>query len=149
MPRKKKPTRTYRARDLAKAGGVSQRTLTRWFAHGVLGPPPRRGPGVSYGADQILRARAAAQIRLHTADLDAIRRRLDRATRAELEDWAENGFSPRKAAVPAPAAGSFPATRFEHVEVAPGLTLLVRAGCEPAVRRLAEEIYARYGPARR
>lgn len=92
-------------------------------------------------------ARAAAQLRLHFASLDEIRERLDGATRAELEDWAENGFSAQ--ATGAPAASGYPAMRCEHVEVAPGLTLVVRADCDPAVRRLAEEIYARYGPARR
>lgn len=146
---KKKPRPPYRARDLAEAGGVSQRTLSRWFAHGILGPTPRRGPGVEYSEEQILRARAASQLRVHFASLDEIARRLDGATRAELEEWAERGLSSRADASRPRAARPYPAAHFEHVDVAPGLTLVVRTDCDPAVRRLAEEIYARYGPARR
>jgi hypothetical protein len=158
---KKPPRSPNLAHNLAAAAGISKRTLTRWFAHGILGPPPRRGPGVGYSDEQMLRARAASKLRLDTADLDAISRRLDGAARAELEAWARGELaSPAPSPLPSPSpspsaidlspsAAPYPATRYEHVELAPGLTLLVRADCDPAVRRLAQDIYAGYGPPRR
>lgn len=195
----KKQPPAHGSDHLAEAANVSKRTLSRWFAHGILGPLPRRGPGVDYGEEQILRARAASTLRRETTDLDDIRRRLERATRAELESWASGIINvselPRPVTAPSPSptpappsypdldedplptsepgprpsylpppsidgssgaspganpgASPYPATRHEHVELAPGLTLLVRADCDPAVRRMAYEIYKGYGPPRR
>jgi DNA-binding transcriptional MerR regulator len=149
----KKPPRSLHSSDaLAAAGRISKRQLTRWFTHGIVGPPPRRGPGVEYSDEQLLRARAAATLRGEIASLDEIRRRLDGAARADLERWAKGDATPAKAAtaIASPVAtAAYPAARYEHVELAPGLTLLVRSDCDPAVRRRAEEIYAGYGPSRR
>ncbi len=150
----KKPPRSLHGSDaLAAAGRISKRQLTRWFAHGVVGPPPRRGPGVEYSDEQILRAQAASTLRGQIASLDEIRRRLDAATRADLERWAGGDATPATVtatAIASPGATTaYPAARYEHVELAPGLTLLVRSDCDPAVRRRAEEIYAGYGPSRR
>jgi hypothetical protein len=135
-----------------KAGGISQRTLTRWFAHGILGPAPRRGPGVGYTEGQVLRARAAGMLRVDIPSLDEICRLLDRATRAELEAWAERGLPPLSPPEVVPAAvraAAYPSVTCEHVDLAPGLALVVRADGDPAVRALAQEIYARFGPGRR
>ena len=148
---RKPPTPLHRASDLMKAGGISKRTLTRWFAHGILGPAPRRGPGVGYTEGQVLRARAASMLRLDVPSLDEIRRLLDGATRAELEAWAERGLPPPTApeVVNVSTPTAYPAVRYDHVDLAPGLALLVRADADPAVRSLAQDIYARFGPGRR
>jgi DNA-binding transcriptional MerR regulator len=147
---KKPPRSPHRAQDLAAAGGISKRTLTRWFAHGILGQPPRRGPSAGYSAEQILRARAAAMLRHDIVSLDEICRRLDGATQAELEVWAKTGLSSETSeGAGSSAVAPYPAARYEHVELAPGLTLLVRDDCDPAVRRRAQDIYASYGPSRR
>ncbi len=150
---KKPPRSPHHARDLAAAGGISKRTLTRWFAHGILGPPPRRGPSAGYSEEQMLRARAAAMLRHDIVRLDEICRRLDGATHAELEVWAKMGLSSSTSETSETAGSSavapYPAARYEHVELAPGLTLLVRDDCDPAVRRRAQDIYASYGPSRR
>jgi len=142
---RKKPRPPYFSEEIAAACGVSKRTLTRWFAHGILGPAPRRGPGVVYGEEQMLRARAAAALRQSGTRPHAIKGRLDGATRAELERWAGGDVTP----APVMEAATYPAVHHAHVEIAPGLTLLVREDCDPAVRRTAQEIYARYGPSRR
>jgi hypothetical protein len=97
----------------------------------------------------MLRARAASKLRLDLGDLDEIARRLDGASRAELASWAVEGLPSPAALGRSPGAAPYPATRYEHVEIAPGLTLLVRDDCDPAVRRLAQDIYAGYGPPRR
>jgi hypothetical protein len=146
---KNPPRLPYRSSDLIAAGAISKRQLTRWFAHGLLGPAPRRGPGVGYTEEQMLRARAAATLLREIHDLDAIRRSLDGATRADLQRWARGESPSETDTAPSFGAGSYPAAHYEHVELAPGLTLLVRSDCDPAVRRRAEEIYAGYGPARR
>jgi hypothetical protein len=146
---KKPPRALHRSDDLAAAGGISKRQLTRWFAHGIVGPAPRRGPGVGYTAEQMLRARAASALRFEIADLATIRRRLDGATRADLERWAKGDLASATESAPSVGAALFPAARYEHVELAPGLTLLVRSDCDPAVRLRAQEIYAGYGPSRR
>jgi hypothetical protein len=150
---KKKAPLPYRAQDLMEAGGISQRTLSRWSMAGILGPSPRRGPGAGYTEEQMLRARAAGVLRSELPDLETIRRYLDGATRADLETWAKGGLpaepTPSISAPAAPAAPAYPTTRYELVDLAPGLGLVVRADCDPAVRALAQEIYARYGPGRR
>ncbi len=145
----KPPGPLHDSDDLAAACACSKRTLTRWFAHGILGSAPRRGPRVGYTEEQMLRARAAATLRLETTDLDTICRRLDGATRVEIEAWARGEkTSPTSTLPPVPVA-PYPAARYEHVELAPGLTLLVRSDCDPAVRRRAQEIYAGFGPSQR
>lgn len=146
---KKPPRSPHRSDDLAAAGGISKRQLTRWFAHGIVGPAPRRGPGVGYTEEQMLRARAASTLRLEISDLATIRRRLDGATRADLERWARGESPSSTDTAPSFGAAPYPAARYEHVELAPGLTLLVRSDCDPAVRLRAQEIYAGYGPSRR
>jgi DNA-binding transcriptional MerR regulator len=146
---KKPPRSPHLADDLAAAGGISKRQLTRWFAHGVVGPPPRRGPDVRYSDEQMLRARAASTLRGEIVNLDEIRRRLDGATRADLERWAKGDLTSTPDTTPSEGVVPYPAARYEHVELAPGLTLLVRSDCDPAVRLRAQEIYAGYGPSRR
>jgi DNA-binding transcriptional MerR regulator len=146
---KNPPRLPYRSSDLIAAGGISKRQLTRWFAHGIVGPPPRRGPQVGYSEEQMLRARAASTLRSEIFELDGIRRRLDGATRAELERWA-SGEAPSATETGSPrGVVAYPAATYEHVELAPGLTLLVRSDCDPAVRLRAQEIYAGFGPSRR
>ena len=146
---KKPPRSPHRAQDLAAAGGSSKRTLTRWFAHGILGKPPRRGPSAGYSEEQILRARAAAMLRHDIVSLDEICRRLDGATRADLEEWATTGLSSTSGEARSSTVARYPAARYEHVELAPGLTLFISDDCDPAVRRRAQDIYASHGPSRR
>lgn len=146
---KNPPRLPYRSSDLIAAGAISKRQLTRWFAHGLLGPAPRRGPGVGYTEEQMLRARAAATLMRENHDLDMTRRRLDGATRGEVERWARGESPSSTDTASSSGAAAYPAAHYEHVELAPGLTLLVRSDCDPAVRRRAEEIYVGYGPGRR
>lgn len=143
MKKKPKP-RVFSAAALARAAGVSKRSLSRWFAAGILAQP-RRGPGVTYGEDQVLRARAARALRgAEGLGLDDLRERLDGASAAQIEAWATG----KAYEAPPPEPPALPRASHAHVELAPGLTLVLREGCDPAVRRMAQEICQRYGPGR-
>lgn len=145
MKKKPKP-RVFSAAALAKAAGVSKRSLTRWFAAGILAQP-RRGPGVTYGEDQVLRARAARALRsAEGLGFGDLRERLDGASAAQIEAWAKGEAYEAPAEPPEPAA--LPRASHAHLELAPGLTLVLREDSDPAVRRMAIEICQRYGPGR-
>lgn len=129
------PPESYTIDQIAEATGLTPRTVRHWTARGLLEPPPFRAAATRYGRDHFERLRAIKQLREQGIRLDAIRARLD---------------APRPAAAEAPArpkAPKYPAERWERIVLVPGVELHVNAAGGPMLRRMAEEIFAHYGPA--
>jgi DNA-binding transcriptional MerR regulator len=143
---------TLRMHDLIEATGVTDRMVRIYIQRGVLPHATGRGTGPVYTQDHLVRLRAVRRLLAERCSLDEIRRRLARISPEEL---ARLGAPPPTAAPPAPppageaASGMVPpgAERWDRMTLLPGLELHVRGDAGPLVRRLAEEIHARYSAA--
>lgn len=145
---------TLRMRDLIEATGVTARMVRIYIQRGVLPHADGRGTGPVYGEEHLLRLRAIRRLLAERFSLDDIRRRLARIPPEELARLGAAPQAPATAASPgAPSVQAvdttasntaYPAERWERVPLLPGLELHVRSDAGPLVRRLAEEIHARY-----
>ena len=130
------PAESYTIDQIAEATGLTPRTIRHWTARGVLEPPPFHAAATRYGRDHLARLRAIKELRAQGILLDEIRARLD----------APKPVTPPAPARPAPP--KYPAERWERIVLVPGVELHVNAAGGPMLRRMAEEIFAAYGPAR-
>lgn len=129
------PEEGYTIDQIGRATGLTPRTIRYWTARGLLEPPPFRAAATRYGRDHLARLRAVQQLREQGLGLDVIRARLD---------------APAPAAEQAPVRPpppKYPAERWERIVLVPGVELHVNAAGGPMLRRMAEEIFAAYGPA--
>lgn len=137
---------TYRLEEITRLADVSRRTLRYYIQVGLLPGPEPRGVATVYSHEQLVRLRAIVLLRRRDRlRVDAVKRRLQSMSTAEMEALV----APQ---APSPPAGSstapqVPCTRWDHVELLPGLELRVRSDAGPLVRRLAQEIYAQYAAA--
>lgn len=118
---------------------VTRRTLRRWTQAGLLRPPELRGPRTVYPAAHRPRVLAIVAMRAQSLTLDQIHERLIAAPPAEPAAPAPEPAAPAPDPAPAPMGEAW-----ERVALLPGLELHVRAGGGALVRRIAEEIVARY-----
>lgn len=167
------PAPRYSIRKLAELTGITVRTLRRWVFTGALSATDFRGPATSYGARHVNEVRAVKRLLGENLSLEAIRARLTRLSDDELARFvrsepvagvggatAIDAAAPNASAVTAPSAAGLLASgpgareairaaeRWEHVTLLPGLKLLVRSDGGALVRRIAEEIVARYAVAK-
>ena len=126
---------SYTIEQIAQAAGLTARTIRYWTARGLLEAPPFRAAATRYGREHLTRLRAIRQLREQNVLLDDIRARLD----APQPPAAQTPVRP-----PPP---TYPLERWERIVLVPGVELHVNAAGGPMLRRMAEEIYAAYGPA--
>lgn len=144
---------TFKLDELARAAGVSPRTVRYYVQRGLLPSPEFRGRDTAYTADHLLRLRAIRRLQERYWPLDRIQATLSRLDRdaigriAEgeepaLGDGEARGEAPEiSAAIPLPPVGER-ATRWERYELAPGLELHLAEDAGPEARALAAELLA-------
>lgn len=160
-------TGTYTSGQIVSLTGVGIRTFRHWIGLGILPGPHGRGPAARYGEEQVDRVRAIQALRAQGAKLDEIKRRISTMTPQEMASLIPPQQPPRVATigdasrpdaagaaandgVPSPSAPvGYRATPWEAVELIPGLLLMVGQNRGDLVRRLADEIWRRYGSAAR
>ena len=159
----------YTLQDLAKAAGKKERTVRYYQQRGLLRQPGQIGPGAHYDEDDRLRLLLIGRLqdeglslneiseRLATLDEGAIR---DQALRhgtaldyirsvlgtggASLAEAAPIYTASRSMAAPPPAPRPrAEASRWERIEVVPGIELHVRHPISPERRRLIASYIAR------
>ena len=131
------PEESYTIDQIGQATGLTSRTIRHWTARGLLEPPPFHAAATRYGRDHLARLRAVQQLREQGLLLDQIRARLDAAPAPAPEPETSRRAPPPK----------YPAERWERIVLVPGVELHVNAAGGPMLRRMAEEIFAAYGPA--
>ncbi|MEO5727502.1 MAG: MerR family transcriptional regulator [Byssovorax sp.] len=130
------PGERYTIDQIARATGVTPRTVRHWTARGLLEPPPFQAAATRYGQGHLARIHAIQQLREQGLRLDAIRARLEAPP------------APTAATPARPPPPKYPAERWERIVLVPGVELHVNAAGGPMLRRMAEEIFAAYGPAK-
>lgn len=94
--------RTYKIDELARAAGMSARTVRYYVQRGLLPAPAFRGKDTAYGHEHLVRLRAIKKLQEAYFPLDAIAAELDGRSLAEIERFADGKSLP---ASPAPAPG--------------------------------------------
>jgi DNA-binding transcriptional MerR regulator len=140
----------YSAKALARASGVSVRTLHEWIRKKVLAPPLGRGRGAHYNETHVAAARVVRHMRELGVPLPVIRARISGRTVAELQALlparlpVETRVESSPSSLNANAASPFSASQtLQVVALRDGLKLLLDTEHGDA-RRVAEEIYRQY-----
>lgn len=94
--------RTYKLDELARAAGMSARTVRYYVQRGLLPPAAFRGKDTAYGHEHLVRLRAIRRLQEAFFPLDAIAAELEARPLAEIERIAEGKLVPTTA----PAGGS-------------------------------------------
>lgn len=152
----------YTLDQLAKAAGLNRHVLRNWTRFGVLPPPTLRGMNTRYDDEQLQHALAIKHLRETGMKLSAIKARLAKSSREEIEQLAgvapkptpapehAPGAPPGPEPAPAPALGpwraeaAFPRELWERIVLCPGVVLSVRADADSEARRVAREIESTY-----
>src|SRR5690242_6511972 len=85
---------TYKLEDLARAAGVSPRTVRYYVQRQLLPPPVFRGRDTAYSTDHLVRLRAIKRLQDRHLPLDVIQAELARRSPAELERLADGKDDP-------------------------------------------------------
>src|SRR5919199_521942 len=102
-------TERYRIAELARATGVTPRTIRYYVAEGLLPPPEGAGPAAVYSARHRDRLELIGRLKDQYLPLKEIRRRLATLTDDEVRAWlaGESGEAEQETAM-APAAQAAP-----------------------------------------
>lgn len=149
--------RTYKLDELARATGMSTRTVRYYVQRGLLPPAAFRGKDTAYGHEHLARLRAIRRLQEGFFPLDAIAAELEGRTLAEIERIADGKVMPVLAPASRTSAdeavedraahGEDPraaiarqATRvFRRIELFPGVDLTVADDApEKSVRLVSE-----------
>ncbi|GAB4216955.1 MAG: hypothetical protein OHK0013_44020 [Sandaracinaceae bacterium] len=140
---------TLKLDDVAKAAGVSPRTVRYYIQRGLLPAPTFRGPDTAYGPEHVLRLRAIKQLQEAYWPLDAIAGLLAGKNERALRDLAEGRDVPtprRVDAVAIPPTAPSPrvpeVARVRRITLAEGVVLEVADAAPPEARALAERLLA-------
>lgn len=151
---------TYRIDEITRRTGFTARAIRYYVQRGLLPATPQRGVATVYTHEQLLRLQAITILRTRERlRLAAVKRRLSAMSLAEVEALVATVAAPGQTTAqavptgttstilgaPADAAKLPPFTRWDRTELLPGLEIAVRSDAAPVVRRLAEEIFAKYG----
>jgi DNA-binding transcriptional MerR regulator len=159
---------TYKIDDLARAAGISARTVRYYVQRGLIPAPAFKGKDTAYGHEHLVRLRAIRKMQDAFFPLDAIAIELERRSLDEIEKIADGKELPQLAAaaqsIPSPVEvpdhdphkvivitpmpslpGSYPSSKpnersFRRIEIAPGIELTIADDAPLASRRLAEKI---------
>jgi DNA-binding transcriptional MerR regulator len=129
-------TREFKLEELAKAAGVSARTVRYYVQRGLLPAPVFRAKDTAYDDSHLVRLRAIRKLQDAHLPLEAIATELARRSLAELATLADKGLVPGRTRAPRTNAGET-VTRFA---LAPGVELLISSDASDEARALAEEI---------
>jgi DNA-binding transcriptional MerR regulator len=143
MPRKPPPPQGVTAQDLAQQAGVSRDTIFTWTSRGLLPPVAFRGAATRYGTTHELRAGLIAKLRKEGVAYADIALALA-VSDDELIRRAAPVAAPVATPVATPAAPPDLGPTWQRVELLPGLELHVASAASPFVRRVADEVIARY-----
>ena len=102
--------RTYKLDELARATGMSARTVRYYVQRGLLPAAAFRGKDTAYGHEHLVRLRAIRKLQEAFFPLDAIAAELASRTLGEIERIAEGRAMPASAA----AARSAPEARADE-----------------------------------
>lgn len=151
---------TYRIDEITRRTGFTARAIRYYVQRGLLPATPQRGVATVYTHEQLLRLQAITILRTRERlRLAAVKRRLSAMSLAEIEALVATVAAPGHTAAqtataeatptipgaPADAVKLRPFTRWDRAELLPGLEIAVRSDAAPVVRRLAEEIFTKYG----
>jgi DNA-binding transcriptional MerR regulator len=126
--------RTYKLDELARATGMSSRTVRYYVQRGLVPPAEFRGKDTAYGHEHLVRLRAIRRLQEAFFPLDAIAAELEARTLADIERIADGKVMP--ATAPAAAASHGGARESESA----------RAGAEDprlAIERQASRVFRR------
>lgn len=147
---------TYKLDELARASGVSARTVRYYVQRGLLPAPDFRGKDSAYRHEHLVRLRAIRRLQDAFFPLDAIAVELERRSVPEIARIADGReipaarthveeSAPRRASaarkVEAPL--STPERTFRRITLAPGVELEIAADAPASSQRLANEILKR------
>jgi len=137
--------RTFRLDALARAAGVSPRTVRYYIQRGLVPPPIFRGPDTSYDARHLLALRVIRRLSDQHLPLDAIARELAARSEADLEHIAEGTITVGLTDTSPAAEREAPtlAARLERGErwlVADGLEIWIADDTDAEVRQLARDL---------
>jgi DNA-binding transcriptional MerR regulator len=136
--------RNYKLDELARAAGMSARTVRYYVQRGLLPAPAFRGKDTAYRHEHLVRLRAIRRLQEAYYPLDAIAAELEGRTSSEIERMAEGHVRPPVLSAPSPPAPSTsPATRDEvarSIELFPGVELTVADDAPPESVRLVEQL---------
>lgn len=139
----KTPTE-YKLDELARAAGVSPRTVRYYVQRGLLPAPTFRAKDTAYDAKHLLLLRAIKKLQEAFLPLDAIAVTLANADDAELRAIADGTSTRTQASTPpstrAPAAAKSKAEHLERYVLADGVELLVSGHASADARALADEV---------
>jgi DNA-binding transcriptional MerR regulator len=145
MPRKPPAPQGVTAYDLALQTGVSRDTIFTWTGRGLLPPVAFHGTHTRYGATHQLRAGLIAKLRKEGVPYADITRALAVSDDELIRRAAPPPPPPPPPSpVAAPVAASDHGPTWQHVELLPGLELHVASAASAFVRRIADEVIARY-----
>lgn len=142
----------YKLDEIAKAAGVSARTVRYYVQRGLLPAPTFKGKDSSYGRGHLARLRAIRKLQDAFLPLDAIQAELSRRSLEEIERLADGRdaivspvtqpFDPPVQIPPHPPRVE-PRTRTtRRTSLAPGLELALDDDAGPEARALHDRILA-------
>jgi DNA-binding transcriptional MerR regulator len=136
----------YKLEDVAKAAGVSARTVRYYVQRGLLPAPTFRGKDSSYGREHLARLKAIRRLQDAFLPLDAIQAELARRSLAEIERLADGRDAfVRPITLPPPPQPrvQVPVTRTtRRTTLAPGLDLELADDASSEARALHDRILA-------
>ena len=142
--------RSYKIDELARAAGMSVRTVRYYVQRGLLAAPAFRGKDTAYGHEHLVRLRAIRRLQEAYLPLDAIHAELAGLSLAELQRVAEGTFIPPPVTAPDPRDGPDEAARddvlreaqqvFRRITLFPGVDLTVADDAPAQSVRLVKEM---------
>lgn len=133
--------KTYKLDELARAAGMSARTVRYYVQRGLVPAAAFRGKDTAYEHEHLVRLRAIRRLQEAYFPLDAIATELDGRSVAEIERLAEGGALPAASPGPyvAPAAGR-PCSPPRRAELLPGVELVIASDAPEESVRLAAQL---------
>ncbi len=131
----------YRASEIAAKSGLTTRTINNWIRRGVLPKVTFRGANTTYTDEHLVGLQAIRALLAQRRGISGVRSFFKTATPADIR---------RVAGVDTPVApGAAPATsnvaRWTHVDLAPGVVLMVRDDASDAASKIAAVFKAAFG----
>ena len=145
--------RTYKLDELARATGMSARTVRYYVQRGLLPAAAFRGKDTAYGHEHLVRLRAIRRLQEAFFPLDAIAAELDARPLAEIERIADGKVMPAPAHAPVRAPESTASELdprlaierqadrvFRRIELFPGVDLTVASDAPDKSVKLVSEM---------